>query len=58
MCGKWGDHYRAGHPSAEEGKVDDGNDGDGHVAIVEDEVENEEAPPSGAFARLHAAGLI
>ena len=60
LCGKWGDHYRAGHPSGEDGKEEEPGDGDGHVAIAENgDLDDEEDPPlAGAFARLHAAGLI
>ena len=59
LCGKWGDHYRAGHPSEEEVKEEEAVDGDGHVAIEDGAVEETDDPPSsGAFARLYAAGLI
>ena len=55
---KWGDHYCAGHPVGNE-EVDSAGDGDGHVAIEDVSTEDSVDPPSsGAFARLHAAGLI
>ena len=57
LCGKWGDHYRAGHTNGEDEKEAETGDGDGHVAIVE-ELAEDITPPSGAFARLSAAGLI
>ena len=57
MCGKWGGHYRAGHLTGEDEKEGEADDGDGHVAIVKENSEDI-PPPSGAFARLHAAGLI
>ena len=58
LCGLWTDHYRAGHPTGEEGK-DAGDDDEEHVAFDEiDEVDTDAPPSDGAFARLHAAGLI
>ena len=58
LCGKWGDHYRAGHPIAVEGDEVEG-DGEGNVAFDKLNVDDDDPPPStGAFARLHAAGLI
>ena len=53
----WTDHYRAGHPTGEEGK--DAGDGEGYVAFDNMDKVDTDAPPSdGTFARLHAAGLI
>ena len=47
-----------GNPTGEEGK-DAGDDDEGHVAFDEiDEVDTDAPPSDGAFARLHAAGLI
>ena len=49
LCGKWGDHYRAGHP-----------EDSAAVAEVEANVAmDDDVPPTGgAFARLRASGLI
>ena len=57
LCGKWGDHYRAGHPvgDVDVGEPDDG-DAEGNVAF--DDSVFDDPPSEGAFARLHAAGLI
>ena len=53
----WTDHYRAAHPTGEEGK--DAEDDAGNVSLDDiDEVDTDAPPSDGAFARLHAAGLI
>ena len=58
LCGKWGDHYRAGHPIAIESEEAEGA-GEGNVAFDNLDVNGDDPPPStGAFARLYAAGLI
>ena len=56
LCGKWGDHYRVGHPVGDADVVIDDGDAEGNVAFDEPVVD--EPPPAGAFAHLHAAGLI
>ena len=58
LCGAWGNHYRATHPAEEEAKDDGAPVGEGHVAVNEVEPVPEIVQPSGALARLHAAGLI
>ena len=56
LCGKLGDHYRVGHPVGDVDVVIDDGDAEGNVAFDEPAVD--EPPAAGAFARLHAAGLI
>ncbi len=59
LCGKWGDHYSAGNPNGENEKEEEAGDGDGHVAIADNaNLDVDDLPPAGAFARLRAAGLI
>ena len=50
LCGKWGDHYRAGHPT-DNTAVAEGNTA--NVAVDEDA-----APTFSAFVILRATRLI
>ena len=58
LCGAWGSHYWANHLAEEESKDDGPPVGEGHVAVNDAIPSTEEPQPSGALARLHAAGLI
>jgi hypothetical protein len=59
-CGKWGDHFRAGHTAAND---DEDNGGDAaNVATGDDDdnlvVQEDDNVSDGAFARLRMAGLF
>jgi len=62
VCGKWDDHFRAGHPVEEEPEEAE-EPAAGNVGIIEDMNANNgvldvDLEHDGAFARLRRAGFI